>query len=99
MGVTTFNGSNRTITDVRVALASGSGDILQKWTYDEIPPGVTMAEIRQAQEGDWAKRPSRRTFEGTVTAHFQDADGKRWHRDSEGKIRIMGGRRATPRMT
>lgn len=65
MGVTVFNGSNRTIMDVSVVLASGSGDI-QEWTYDEIPPGGTMAEIRQAQEDDWAKRPSRRTLRGTV---------------------------------
>lgn len=99
MGVTLFNGSSRTITNVEVVLASGSGGVLQEWTYGEISPGVTMTEIRQAQAGDWAKQPGRRTFEGIVTACFEDADGKRWLRDSEGKIRIMRGRRNAPQLT
>jgi hypothetical protein len=99
MAVTLFNGSSRTVTNVRVELASGLGGVLEEWTYEEVSPGVTMTELRQPEEDDWAQRPSRRTFEGIVKATFEDADGKRWLRDSDGKIRFIRGRRKEPRMT
>ena len=99
MGVSVFNGSNRTITDVDVLLESVSGATLEGWHVEEIPPGVTWSVVREPGEDDWAKRPSVKTFNGLVSVTFADADGRRWLRTSEAKIRRLKGWRKEPKMT
>jgi len=36
----------------------------------------------------WAKQPSGKVFDAIVQIGFTDADGKRWFRNSDGKIQI-----------
>ena len=86
MVVRVNNDGTRTIRDVRVDLVSPTGEGVDSWRCEEIFPQQMWSQARPPQPSDWAPQPSAEVFKGVVRASFIDADGKRWLRDSEGKI-------------
>jgi hypothetical protein len=92
MIVNVNNGGGLTIRDVRVQLYSLEGDLLQRWQWDEVSPATRMYETRAPGPDDWARYASGKAFNVTLQITFVDSEGKRWLRDSEGRIRQVRGR-------
>jgi hypothetical protein len=96
MLVSVFNGGYRTITDIQVELYSRDSELLDTWHWAEVPPGATTSETRAPGQDEWVRQASGKIFDSRAEVTFVDADGKRWLRDSEGRIRVLRGRRERP---
>lgn len=93
MQVNVTNGAPRPIQDVTVRVVSQAGSTLDEWSVREINPGQMWKETRVPGEDESVGgATSSRLFNVTVEAQFTDADGRRWLRDSEGRVRRLGRR-------